>query len=242
MKLVYPLILSVIALTAQAKSTLRLQSGEQKVALIELYTSEGCSSCPPADRWLSGLKTDPGLWQTFIPIGFHVDYWDYIGWKDKLALPGNAQRQTHYEAENKISSVYTPGFVVNGKEWQGWFKQQSLPEQPLQKAGVLTVEITGDQIVIDYAGAPQELEYHAVILGFEVHSEVERGENAGRLLSHDFVALSHQTARSDRNRATLTVPETELFRAPPRALAVWINTPDSLGPVQAVGGWLVKQK
>ena len=58
---------------------LMFESGAEQVALIELYTSEGCHSCPPADRWLSTLKSDDGLWQEFVPVAFHVDYWDYIG-------------------------------------------------------------------------------------------------------------------------------------------------------------------
>ena len=62
-------------------------SGEQHVALIELFTSEGCSSCPPADHWLSALKSEPGLWKDFVPVAFHVDYWDDIGWTGAAAEP-----------------------------------------------------------------------------------------------------------------------------------------------------------
>ena len=83
------LLLSILVSTLSAADTIdtpiKLSSGETQVALIELFTSEGCSSCPPADRWLSQLKTDPNLWQEFTPIGFHVDYWDYIGWSDEFA-------------------------------------------------------------------------------------------------------------------------------------------------------------
>lgn len=238
MKLYIMMVLSVFTFIVQAKSTIAFQSGEQQTALIELYTSEGCSSCPPADSWLSQLKTDPKLWQDFIPIAFHVDYWDYIGWKDTMALPGNTQRQAQYKAENKIRFAYTPGFVINGQEWQGWFKQRSLPILNRPKVGVLKTEISADNVDIKYFGAKQELDYHIVILGFDIHSQIKSGENAGRLLSHDFVALSHDIVKANNNHVLLNKPNSEPFNQGRLAIAIWINTPDSLTPIQTVGGWL----
>ena len=61
------------------------ESGPTRAHLIELFTSEGCSSCPPAESWLSKLKNEPGLWKNFVPLAFHVDYWDHLGWKDPFA-------------------------------------------------------------------------------------------------------------------------------------------------------------
>ncbi|MCK5360690.1 MAG: DUF1223 domain-containing protein, partial [Gammaproteobacteria bacterium] len=77
-----PLLLagSAFITTAYAEEK-HFSSGEGKVNLVELYTSEGCSSCPPAEKWMNNLKDDPRLWQHFVPLAFHVDYWDYIGWK-----------------------------------------------------------------------------------------------------------------------------------------------------------------
>jgi len=72
---------------AAANPVLEFSSGTNHVSLVELYTSEGCSSCPPADRWFSELKRDDGLWREFVPLAFHVDYWDYIGWQDRFASP-----------------------------------------------------------------------------------------------------------------------------------------------------------
>src|SRR5437868_3719162 len=69
------------------------QSGEDQTVLLELYTSEGCSSCPPAEQWMTQLKNAPGLWKSFVPVAFHVDYWDYLGWKDVLSSPNYSQRQ-----------------------------------------------------------------------------------------------------------------------------------------------------
>lgn len=238
MKLICTIILFALPFTLQAKETLHLESGEQQTTLVELYTSEGCSSCPPADSWLSGLKSDPKLWNVFIPVAFHVDYWDYIGWKDTLALPGNTQRQSQYKAENQIAFVYTPGFVVNGQEWQDWFKQRSLPPQKPQNVGVLKADIKDNRVDITYLGAKQNLDYHIAILGFDIQTRVSAGENSGRSLNHDFVALSHGTLAAENNHVSLNLPVSERFQNNPRAIAIWVNTPDSLTPIQAVGGWL----
>lgn len=77
-------------------NALTLESGEERVRVIELFTSEGCSSCPPADAWLSGLMDDPGLWNSLIPVAFHVDYWDHIGWKDRFSDAAFTERQRRY--------------------------------------------------------------------------------------------------------------------------------------------------
>jgi hypothetical protein len=72
---------------------LSVQSGPARAHLLELYTSEGCSSCPPAEQWFSTLKQSPRLWKEIVPVAFHVNYWDQLGWKDKLASPANTARQ-----------------------------------------------------------------------------------------------------------------------------------------------------
>ena len=102
---------------------LTFTSGEQQVSLIELYTSEGCSSCPPADRFVRSLGKQDGLFSAFIPLAFHVDYWDYIGWADPYASPAFSERQRRYAQRQDISRVYTPGFFINGNEWRGFFQR-----------------------------------------------------------------------------------------------------------------------
>ncbi len=109
------LLLSALP-AAAADDTRTFSSGNDRVALVELYTSEGCSSCPPADRWLSRLADDAGLWSEFVPVAFHVDYWDYIGWKDEFADPSNTQRQRGYAAAAGARSIYTPQMVVGGRD------------------------------------------------------------------------------------------------------------------------------
>ncbi len=78
--------------------------------VAELFTSQGCSSCPPADRWLAAIARKPGV----VAVSFHVDYWDYIGWRDTLASPAFTARQKAYAAAQGEANVYTPQAIVNG--------------------------------------------------------------------------------------------------------------------------------
>src|SRR6476659_1367183 len=119
------------------------ESGDTQSSLIELFTSEGCSSCPPAEKWLSALKSSSDLWKKAVPVAFHVDYWDHLGWRDRFAKPEFTSRQQRYAAAWGGDSVYTPGFVVNGKEWRGWFGGNATPTSST-KVGVFRVSLGTD--------------------------------------------------------------------------------------------------
>lgn len=93
------------------------ESSERTTTLVELFTSEGCSSCPPAEKRLAALRMHPGLWTEFVPVAFHVDYWHRLGWPDRFARPEFTKRQHAYASEWRASSVYTPCFVLGGREW-----------------------------------------------------------------------------------------------------------------------------
>ena len=110
------LALSGTVLAGASGAQFEFQSGEKQVPLVELYTSEGCSSCPPAEAWMGRLKDAPDLWKGFVPVAFHVDYWNSLGWKDRWSSPEFTERQRAYAEAWKSESVYTPCFVVNGKE------------------------------------------------------------------------------------------------------------------------------
>src|SRR2546427_12578483 len=111
------LFVSVLgAVTAQGGEVV-FESKPTRTHLIELFTSEGCSSCPSAEAWLSKLKAEPRLWKDFVPIAFHVDYWDRLGWRDPFAAKEWTARQYQYSAVWKSDSVYTPGFWLDGREW-----------------------------------------------------------------------------------------------------------------------------
>jgi len=238
-------MLATLALAAPAPAQeMVIESGERKVALLELYTSEGCSSCPPADRWFSTLNGDPRLWREVVPVAFHVDYWDYIGWKDRFASPLYGERQRQLAREGSVRTVYTPGLVVNGEEWRGWFSRPQLRVEPGPRVGRLRLEVEGERVRLDFLpaiGGLATLDAHVALLGFDIETEVEAGENDGRRLQHDFVVLGYHRAAMRREdegyRVALALP-TPVAASTRRALAAWINVAGSLRPLQAVGGWL----
>jgi hypothetical protein len=114
-------LLAVFALNAVAATpgACTARSGPQQVALVELYTSQGCSSCPPADQWLSTIATRTGT-DRVIAIALHVDYWDYIGWKDPYALGASSVRQRQLAAASGSRTVYTPGVFLQAREFSDW--------------------------------------------------------------------------------------------------------------------------
>src|SRR5215470_12763848 len=152
------------------------ESGDTQSSLIELFTSEGCSSCPPAEDWLSALKSSSDLWKKAVPIAFHVDYWNHLGWRDRFAKPEFTLRQQRYAAAWGGDSVYTPGFVVNGKEWRAWF-DNAVPLTST-KVGVLRVSIgENGKVSATFAADTMQarpLTLNAALLGNDLESNVKR--------------------------------------------------------------------
>src|SRR5579862_6783150 len=100
------ILFGVLGCIAAHAAPIQFQSSERQVALVELYTSEGCSSCPPAEAWLSRLKDKPGLWSEFVPVAFHVEYWDALGWRDKWSSKDYSERQRDYAASWGSDNIY----------------------------------------------------------------------------------------------------------------------------------------
>ena len=237
-------IFSLCLASASSAQGLRLQSGPQRTALLELYTSEGCSSCPRADQWLSNLVEDERVWDKVVPIAFHVDYWDYIGWKDRFARPEFGARQRDYARQGHIKNVYTPGFVVGGEEWRGWFRLPTLSVAGAPNPGVLEVISNNGKVAARFEPTPAgggRPTVHVAVLGFGLKSQIHAGENEGRQLEHDFVVLGYQKSIMAENgkafEANVDLPEARV-QAPRTALAVWVSEAGDQRPVQAVGGWM----
>lgn len=170
------------------------QSGEQTVPLLELYTSEGCSSCPPADKWLSRLKGTNKV----VPLAFHVDYWDYIGWKDRFAKPEFSARQRQAAAVNGSTFVYTPQVMLNGRDYRGWrdasnFKKAITGiQQParMQLGLNLITSASGRTNLQAWAHARQaykDADIYVAVYENNLKSQVSTGENSGRELTQDYV-------------------------------------------------------
>lgn len=221
-------------------ATLEIDSGVERNTLVELYTSQGCSSCPPAERWLGSLQNDPRLWHDIVPLAFHVDYWDYLGWKDKLASPAHSARQRRYSRENGLSTVYTPGFVVNGREWRRWYGLRNLPLSD-GVAGRLTLQFDNDRFSAVYrpqAEGHTPLVFNLALLAVGIETRVTRGENAGKTLPQDFVVLQHLQRRSSDNHWQGELKLPDAAAGVRLALSAWVSPVKSLAPLQAVGGWL----
>lgn len=238
------LLIAVQAVAAAESAPQELVSGDRSVALIELFSSEGCSSCPPADRWISTLRTHPKLWKEFAPIAFHVDYWNHIGWRDRFARAEYSNRQRRYASEGASRAVYTPGVFKNGQEWHGWRSGTGPISQPTKTVGVLSLHVDGQTIEARFcptATYSSDLQLHIVVLGMNLNTRVRAGENKGRTLRHDFVALGNTSVVLQRSgsvyRATTRLPEITI-QPDRRALTAWVSNIASQAPIQAVGGFL----
>lgn len=236
---VYGFILVLTTSLAQLNlaSALELDSGKQQVTLLELFTSQGCSSCPPAESWLNAFTEDDRLWKEIIPLAFHVDYWDYLGWKDPYAMPQFSSRQRLYRQHGKVRAVYTPGFVVNGREWKGWFSRDGLPER-VESPGKLVAKINGNEVTASFLPVAKPMVLNIAILGFGIRQPVAAGENAGKTLPQEFVVLGHSSHPSDASEWQVRLPSLKVNHTDRLAVALWVTTHDELRPIQATGGWL----
>ena len=176
------------------------KSGAKATPLLELYTSEGCSSCPPADKWFSSLKADKSFDNTVVPLAFHVDYWDYIGWKDQFASNQFTNRQYWIAQVNQSRSVYTPQPVLNGKDFRGWHQSGRLQgalnaqNQParanisinnqVSESGETQVNVEAKTLKPADAG---NADVFIAVYENKLKSIVNAGENSGEELKHDFV-------------------------------------------------------
>jgi hypothetical protein len=218
------------------------ESGPKKVQLLELFTSEGCSSCPPAEASLGRLVNDPRLWHEFVPVAFHVDYWDRLGWKDPFASAEWTRRQRLYAANWNAESVYTPAFVLDGREWRGAI----VPVVEEIAPGILKVAVEKDNsLLISFepaSGDAQNLDCYVARLGFGIEVAVQAGENHGRNLRHDFVVLSLAHEKLEPGGSQKVHPAERSSQSgisgSRTAVAAWITKAGELTPIQAVGGWL----
>jgi hypothetical protein len=185
-------------------------AAEQRPILVELFTSEGCSSCPPADALLAELATRPDV----LALSFHVDYWDRLGWRDPFSSPAATQRQQRYADLLGLGTVYTPQVVVDGK-WQAVGSSRADVEHILDSARrdraqvplALAVDHGGVHITLGPAAdaGPATVE----LIGFDRRhiTPVARGENAGRTLAHvDVVRSIEEVARFDGRTDVVDAP------------------------------------
>jgi len=233
------LLVSVLSAATAQGGDIVFESKPARTHLIELFTSEGCSSCPPAEAWLSNLKNEPRLWQDFVPMAFHVDYWDHLGWRDPFASKIWTERQADYSARWKSESVYTPAFVLDGVAW----RNASLPPAATETPGVLKITISGERVTAAFKPATntrRPYEIHLARLGFGLGADVTAGENSGRKLVHDFVVLglANEGMKSGTKEMKLPADSSKQAANSRSAIAAWVTAAGQIEPIQAVGGWL----
>ena len=214
--------------------------------VLELFTSQGCSSCPPADATLSRLGRDEGLRGRVVPLAFHVDYWNYIGWADPFSSPEWSARQRAYSPPLGLDGVYTPQLVVNGRAHLNGSDESGIREliaeasrAPAARVSVET-ERAGDGFAVRVrAELPERLDagrLRAVVVLFEngVATEVRRGENRGRTLANDYVVrrleeafeLGPEAGARGEGRVTFAVDPS--WRAEHLGVAAFLQDPETM--------------
>jgi hypothetical protein len=212
--------------------------------LVELFTSEGCSSCPPADALLATLvEAQPVQGARVIALGEHVDYWDGLGWKDPFSRPVFTRRQADYVRRFRLTSAYTPQMVVNGRRQlpggDGGGARRAIAAAASEPSGdlVLTLAAGGEQTAPLSIAArwPSGVDADVFVATVEERatSRPARGENAGRTLTHVAAAVSFRRVGSGTGRFSGTVRLDGLCGLAAPAAVVFVQERDG-GPVLAV--------
>jgi len=234
--IVAALISGAVATSAFAASCEKA-SPRTTTGVLELYTSEGCSSCPPADRWLSVLKPDAPV----VALAFHVDYWDRLGWKDRFASPAYTQRQAEQQRSSGARFSYTPQVLIDGADRPNWpsagvsagtHPAATVAAQLLRDGNRVTATVT------PLPGAPARLGAYWALTEQGHVSAVKAGENEGATLRHDFVVRDYRpiaawSAKGDTVTLQLELPEAT-DPAHPRQINLVVVNADTGRPVQAV--------
>ena len=223
--------MAAVTPAAAAGATCQAASTGSAPTVVELYTSEGCSSCPPADKWLSTLKGRPDV----LALAFHVNYWDRLGWPDRFASPEFTARQHELARLSGSRQVYTPQVVVAGRDWRSW---PQLPAATPSRVS-LTLSRDGDLVTAQVAAAPGVaalLSGYWTVLEDRHVSQVRAGENAGETLRHDHVVRLYKpvpawaAAQSGSSQLSVSrgVPEN------PRRIVFVVTDAATNRPLQAV--------
>lgn len=214
------------------------RTGTGITPVVELYTSQGCSSCPPADRWLAGLPPQDAVIQAF-----HVAYWDYIGWPDRFAAPAHTARQRQIAAWNGLRSMYTPQVVLDGRDWRQWRSAGTgLPRATgTPAAAIHLARSTQDAFAATVTmapGAPAAWAAYWTVTESGYRTAVAAGENAGATLHNDHVVRQYTPAGQYRSQPR--VPQSLVLHAvaPPagrnRTVNLVVFDPDNGHTIQAL--------
>lgn len=213
--------------------------------VVELFTSQGCSSCPPADAFMGELIHRPGV----IALSYNVDYWDYLGWRDTLGSPVFSRRQRDYAARRGDGQVYTPQMVIDGRHHAVGSQKaavfRAIAEAARGDGATVPVKVseTSNEVVIDVAGAPGERlkrdsTVWVLVVAPRITVAISRGENAGNKITYSNVVRRIIPAGSWHGDAvTLKLPKADLM-ADPSDFCVALLQEGGVGPI--IGATLYK--
>jgi len=235
---------------AFAGERLVYKSGRAQNVFVELYTSDANPDCNEALRWMSSLnegqyKSD--LWWRFIPIAMHVHYWDVPGYRDTFARPTFDNFLLQYKRKWNSRYVFAPTVVVNGTEWGGWSRGQGIPETLPKETGILKADGSKREghywveFFPERTLTAEKWTVHAALLAFNLKSKPSEGDNRGKILAHDFVALSYRESPLKLYYGTFSadieLAPTKGVRIEQYAVVFWVTETGDLLPVQATGGY-----
>jgi hypothetical protein len=192
--------------------------GQSNPVIIELFTSQGCSSCPAADKNLTELLNKSALEGTHVyGLSFHVDYWNYIGWQDPYSSKVFTERQRNYATVMKLQSIYTPQMIINGKvEFVGSNRKRAeevisnaLEEKPNYVISIIQFSIEGDRLRLNYTIdlVPNLEVINLAVVEGAVETYVSRGENQGKKLRHNNVVRAFKTVPVEKQgEIEITIP------------------------------------
>jgi len=237
------ILAGLLSLPAFAAEPIVVNSGERQTAVLELYTSEGCSSCPPADRWLSELVTSTQQDLDVLALAFHVDYWNYLGWEDRFSSADYSKRQRELGANNLQRTIYTPEFFVNGKEARGAGKILAMIQQVNRQAAPLHLQMTvardkSELVVTLQAPAERDtvgpVQHRYLVYENNLSSDVKRGENSGEVLHHQQVVryMSRAQALQLQNQHRIAIDPQ--WQGENIGVAVLVTSPGNRHYLQAV--------
>lgn len=197
------LAVSLCAVAAHAAPVCRTSSAALTRPLVELYTSEGCSSCPPADRWLAS-HFDAAERSPAVALAFHVDYWDRLGWVDRFADPAYTKRQYDAMRANGASFVYTPQVLLQGHDFAGWGAGAAAVDAAARQPARATVTLEAEpgarevlarvEATVADAALARDARLFVAYADSGLVSEVKAGENRGARLTHDHVVRALRMA------------------------------------------------
>jgi hypothetical protein len=232
--------LALLGSSAAAPFLAKTAQAETAPVLVELYTSQGCNSCPPADRFAAELKAMPGVHL----VSLNVDYWDYLGWRDTLARPEYAQRQMDYAHDRGDNEVYTPQVVVNGA-WRAVGSDKAsvtaLIETARAKPFPTELAMTADDmevtITLGEGAAIPEATLWLMTVAPHVDVKIERGENTGSTITYSNVVRKLVPAGMwNGTSSTIKLPRKGIF-SPDCKSCIAVLQRGKVGPVLGLASW-----